>query len=129
MSIVGLYYDLKRLMPRRVQVAIRRWFVRMKRRRVGAVWPILESAGPTPPAWKGWPDGKKFAFVLTHDVETIVGHDRCLDVMRLEASLGFRSAFFFVPKRYTVSPSLRRELADNGCEVGAAWPRTRWKAV
>jgi hypothetical protein len=38
--------------------------------------------------------------------------------MRLERGLGFRSSFNFVPKRYDVSPDLRKHLTDNGFEVG-----------
>ena len=30
-----------------------------------------------PEGWPGWPNGKKFAFVITHDVEGIRGLDKC----------------------------------------------------
>lgn len=38
--------------------------------------------------------------------------------MELEAGLGFRSSFNFVPRRYDVSPGLRERLAESGFEVG-----------
>ncbi len=38
--------------------------------------------------------------------------------MKLEESLGFRSSFNFVPRRYAVSPSLRKSLVERGFEVG-----------
>ena len=38
--------------------------------------------------------------------------------MKLEVDLGFRSAFNFVPERYTVSSKLRIDLVNNGFEVG-----------
>lgn len=38
--------------------------------------------------------------------------------MALEKELGFRSSFYFVPERYTVSAELRHLLTDNGFEVG-----------
>jgi len=38
---------------------------RRKRKACGNVWPINEAAGRQPAGWPGWPDGKRFAFVLT----------------------------------------------------------------
>lgn len=68
--------------------------------------------------WKEWPEGKQFALVLTHDVDTQKGHDNILQLVELEESLGFRSCFNFVPERYKVSPRLREELRSRGFEVG-----------
>ncbi len=81
------------------------------------VWPILEKAGKKPDYWPGWPDGKKFALVLTHDVESKLGHDRCELLARKEIDAGFKSSFNFVPERYPVSKKLRQSLTDMGCEV------------
>jgi hypothetical protein len=89
-----------------------------KRKQSADIWPILESAGRPPQGWKGWPDGKQFAFVLTHDVDTAKGHDNCLRLAELEESLGFRSSFNFVPERYEVSSQVRDELLRKGFEVG-----------
>jgi hypothetical protein len=82
------------------------------------LWPIDPASAKTPPQWAGWPGGKKFAFVLTHDVELQEGHDKCRRLMNLEKELGFRSSFNFVPERYRVSPELRNLLTENGFEVG-----------
>ncbi len=57
------------------------------------VWPIDPKSGAAPPNWPGWPDGKKFAFVLTHDVEATKGYNRVERLMQLEQKLGFRSCF------------------------------------
>lgn len=81
-------------------------------------WPILEIAGDTPKDWKAWPDGKQFALVLTHDVDTARGQERCLELAALEKELGFRSSFNFVPERYHVSSELRDTLREWGFEVG-----------
>jgi peptidoglycan/xylan/chitin deacetylase (PgdA/CDA1 family) len=56
--------------------------------------------------------------VLTHDVDTWKGQERCRELMGLEEALGFRSSFNFVPERYTVSSELRALLALKGFEVG-----------
>jgi glycosyltransferase involved in cell wall biosynthesis len=72
-----------------------------------------------PENWPGWPGGKKFAFVLTHDVESKVGLNRCLSLMQLEQDLGFRSSFNFIPEGgYRVPAELREELTAKGFEVG-----------
>ena len=72
-----------------------------------------------PENWVGWPGGKKFAFVLTHDVESRIGLRKCRSLMQLEMELGFRSSFNFVPEgSYRVPAELREELTDGGFEVG-----------
>jgi hypothetical protein len=81
-------------------------------------WPIDEKAGKIPQGWKGWSGGRQFAFVLTHDVESAKGREKCRQIMELEKRLGFRSSFNFVAKRYDVSVDLRRSLVREGFEVG-----------
>ncbi|MFX0196249.1 MAG: hypothetical protein ACFFCW_09025 [Candidatus Hodarchaeota archaeon] len=81
-------------------------------------WPIDERAATPPDGWSGWPDQKKFALVLTHDVETAVGQEKCHDLVRLEKELGFRSCFYFVPERYRVSFDLLHYIGSQGFEVG-----------
>jgi hypothetical protein len=72
-----------------------------------------------PENWPGWPQGKKFAFVLTHDVESSAGLAKCRSLMQLEMQHGFRSSFNFVPEGdYRVPADLRHELTACGFEVG-----------
>lgn len=72
-----------------------------------------------PPAgWKGWPNNKKFAFVLTHDVDSAKGEQRCLDLMKLDKEAGVKSAFYFVPANAPKSASIIPELKKNGFEIG-----------
>ena len=100
-------------------MALRRWRARHVRAVCGQVWPILEVAGKAPEGWPGWPDGKRFAFVLTHDVEGRKGLARCQQLSALDARFGFRSAFNFVPEgEYRVPRELRERLTANGGEVG-----------
>jgi glycosyltransferase involved in cell wall biosynthesis len=114
----SLYYFLKPLIPRAVQIKLRRRVVLAKRSLYRDVWPIDECAATAPPGWGGWPEGKKFAFVITHDVETARGHEKAYKLAKLDRELGFRSSFNFVPEGYTVSDSLRRDLVKHGFEVG-----------
>jgi len=112
------FYSVKPFIPRGIQLAIRRRVVRMKKLRNGDIWPIDEGTSTPPPGWTGWPDGKRFAFILTHDVDTGQGQDKCIPLASLEEALGMRSSFNFVPRRYEVSSSLRNFLTEKGFEVG-----------
>lgn len=113
------YYALKPWLPKRFRYAIRRVDARRKRLRVSNSWPILPGSELPPLDWPGWPEGRQFAFVLTHDVEGQRGLDRCRQLMELEEQYGFRSSFNFVPEgEYQVKPAFRQEVARRGFEVG-----------
>jgi hypothetical protein len=119
MSAKRLYYQLKPYLPWGLRMAVRRLVARRKRRTCQDIWPINEAAGQPPEGWPGWPEGKKFALVLTHDVEGPDGLAKCRQLMQLEKELGFRSVFNFIPEGdYAVSRELREELVENGFEVG-----------
>jgi len=65
-----------------------------------------------------WPNGKRFALVLTHDVETAQGLANVRRVADQEIELGFRSSFNFVAERYPLDYHLMDELRDQGFEIG-----------
>lgn len=114
-----LYYGLKPLIPTQARHTVRKWYVRKQRRQVGGVWPILPGSERPPEGWTGWPEGKKFSIVLTHDVEGQAGLDRCRQLMELEMKLGFRSSFNFIPEGdYRVNREMRDHLARHGFETG-----------
>jgi hypothetical protein len=113
-----MYYRLKPFIPRALQLALRRVRVLRRRELFKHVWPIDERAGKKPEGWSGWPDQKRFAFVLMHDVDTERGQRNCRELMQIDEETGFRSLFNFVPERYAVSPELRRDLVRRGFEVG-----------
>jgi hypothetical protein len=114
-----LYYELKPYLPFGARIAFRRFLARRVLSRSSHCWPILESAANPPEGWVGWPQGKKFALVLTHDVESEKGLKRSLKLAEMERALGFRSSFNFIPEGgYVTPPSLRESLIRNGFEVG-----------
>jgi hypothetical protein len=117
-SDISYYQFIKPLIPRKVQIFLRRVLIRYQMKKYKDIWPIDERAGEAPQGWSGWPDNKKFALVLTHDVDTALGHERCLDLAMMEEQLGFRSSFNFVPLRYDVSAEVRSTLEERGFEVG-----------
>jgi len=51
-------------------------------------------------------------------VETAEGQDKCLKLMELDKSLGFRSSFNFIADEYRLFPELRLYLEQQGFEVG-----------
>lgn len=114
-----LFYAFKPLIPRKIQLFLRRKIASYKREKYIDSWPIDPKAATLPQGWKGWPDGKKFALVLSHDVDTKKGHDQTEMLIRLEEKLGFRSSFNFVPERYgKVSADLIKKIQNRGFEVG-----------
>ena len=114
----NLFYTIKPIIPRRTQVYLRRKLIARKWAKYSAIWPIDENAKTPPAGWRGWPENKQLGVVLTHDVESAGGQEKCLDLMRCEQRLGFKSSFNFVPERYSVSEQIRNELVQNGFEVG-----------
>jgi hypothetical protein len=114
-----IYYILKPVIPDSVRLFLRRGLTRQQRRTSSRSWPIQAGSERPPAGWPGWPDGKKFAFILTHDVEGPRGLERCEQLMNFEKNLGFRSSFNLIPEgEYEVPASLRKKLEENGFEVG-----------
>lgn len=119
MLINRLYYAVKPFVPWSVRIAIRRFFALRKRRHVGDVWPVRPGSEIPPEGWTGWPGGKQFALVLTHDVEGPDGLRKVRRLAELEMQLGFRSCFNLIPEgSYSVPDELRSWLVANGFEVG-----------
>jgi hypothetical protein len=128
-----LYYRARPLLPRGVQLRLRRGFTGVQRRASFPRWPVepalhdlyallsgllADVAGEPLPRIAPWPDGRSWALVLTHDVETDAGHRHVALMRDLEVRRGVRSAWNFVPLRYEVDEALVAALLDGGFEVG-----------
>ncbi len=117
--LTTIYYLLKPILPWRVRLALRQWRAERRRKAYADVWPIDPSVSTKPSSWPGWPEGKKFAFVLTHDVEGLKGYERVPKVVELTRRFGFRSSFNFVPKgEYQVNREMLDFLSSSGFETG-----------
>jgi hypothetical protein len=116
--IQNIYYGIEPFIARKWLLYLRRHYVTYKKLLHTIDWPILEDAARPPLHWTGWPGGKQFALVLTHDVDTRRGQDKCHQLICLEEKLGFRSSFNFVPEDYVVDDTLREYLVEHGFEVG-----------
>jgi hypothetical protein len=127
------YYLARPMLPRAVQLRLRREFTRLQGKSSFPGWPIEDNlhnfytwlfslvtdlAGGPVPFIDLWPGGRSWALVLTHDVETDVGY-REMDLLRdVERERGYKSSWNFVPLRYRVEDDVVRALRDEGCEVG-----------
>lgn len=117
--LTNIYYFLKPILPWHLRIALRRWRGQRRRKAHAAVWPIDPAAAAIPAGWPGWPGGKQFAFVLTHDVEGKKGFERIPQLIELTRKYGFRSSFNLVPRGdYPVDQQIRGVLDSAGFELG-----------
>jgi len=113
------YYNVKPFVPRRLRWALRRKRASAILERNTATWPINHAASVAPAGWPGWPENKRFALVLTHDVESGEGLRKVRNLAGLERDFGLRSSFNFIPEGdYKVPDDLRSWLVEGGFEVG-----------
>lgn len=117
--MMKMYYLLKPVIPWNIRMQVRRLMANHLRKRASRSWPISPSATRPPDGWPGWPHGKRFAFVVTHDVEGARGLARCQKLADLDKALGIRAAFNFVPEgEYRVPDAFRAFLEHEGFEIG-----------
>ncbi len=133
-SMRRAYYSFVRpILPASIRPMLRRLLLARQRERHRLGWPIedryirfqvamlrylLAQRGGELPYVTLWPNGKRFALVLTHDVESASGHDFVRCVMDLEERYGFRSSFNFVAEDYPVDERLLDEVKARGFEIG-----------
>jgi hypothetical protein len=131
---LSLFYRLKPLIPRAVQLAARRALIRWQGVPEFPAWPLDESvarlvrfyarcllvasgAAELPFRWF-WPDSYLSALILTHDVETADGLRLAVEIADLEEDRGLRSSFNIVASWYPIDNGVVRELRERGFEVG-----------
>ena len=134
-----LYYRLKPVLPRRLQIALRRLYARRIRRRCAAGrvfprWPIepilvdqLEAhlharlqrtAAERVPFVGLWPDGHRFACILTHDVEGPQGLANVPRVLEVERRHGMVSSWNLVAEGYPIDFAIVDAIRGAGGEIG-----------
>ena len=128
-----LFYRYRRFVPRRVQLRARRTMIRWQGAPEFPAWPLddgvsrllrlhaarrLAASGERELAFRWfWPRPYRAAIVLSHDVESVEGSRRSVELADLEEGLGFRSAFNF-GAWYEIDPGVLRELTSRGFEIG-----------
>jgi peptidoglycan/xylan/chitin deacetylase (PgdA/CDA1 family) len=128
------YYRVRPVLPRRVQISLRRAFAVVQARATFPRWPFEtalhdfyrllfrlagEVAGEPVPYLAPWPSPYTWTLVLTHDVEMTPGWEHMHLLRDIELERGYRSAWYLVPERdYRVDDQVVRELGERGFEVG-----------
>lgn len=127
------YYRARPLLPRRLQILLRRHLARLQARSTFPRWPVEtcmhdffelmlaivgDVIGQAVPCIAPWPDGHDWALVLTHDVEGEEGFAALDRILELERGHGLRSSWNLVPQRYEVDDARVHELIAAGFEVG-----------
>jgi len=131
---LGVYYRVKRLIPRSLQLQARRMLARQQRNLEFPRWPLDESVvrllrfyakclllsggqEELPFRWF-WPRDYRAAVILTHDVETGDGLRLATEIADLEEERGLRSSFNIVADWYPIDWGIVRELRERGFELG-----------
>jgi len=127
------FYALRPVLPRSLRSHVRRLRQALRGRSFSLDWPVesryaafqyailrdlLNKRGTDGRFINFWPRGRRFAFVLTHDVETAEGQRYVNAVADLDTAYGFRSSFNFVAEDYPLDRGLFRELVSRGFEIG-----------
>jgi len=128
------YYFLRRFMPASLRQRLQRTYFRNWKTFSFPNWPVdlsveqilerlvllsLRSQGLArlPFIWF-WPDGAPSCAIVTHDVETAVGRDRCSWLMDMDDGYEIKTSFQIVPEeRYSVSRAFLDGIRDRGCEI------------
>jgi peptidoglycan/xylan/chitin deacetylase (PgdA/CDA1 family) len=134
-AALAVFYRIKRLIPRWVQLNLRRRLIRRQGSPMFPAWPfevagsdLVRIALADALLDRGvdavrfpwfWPAGVTSAVTLTHDVESADGLARASVVAGWEEQHGFRSSFNIVSDWYPINMSQVRHLASRGHEIGS----------
>lgn len=129
-----LYYYIKPLIPRAIQLVLRKKYISIQSKVKFPAWPIepvivdkvynylraviaynrIDRIFRIAP----WPKKKKFAFVITHDVEWDNGLRHAPEIAKIEREYGFVSSWNIVPQRYPIDWKIINHLREHGAEIG-----------
>ena len=129
-----IYYRIRPVIPRPVQIALRRGFTNVQKKGGFPAWPIepvlverarecLKSAVRHSSSgcvyrMSTWPDRCRFAFAITHDVETDAGLRFAPRLAEMEREMEYCSAWNIVPERYPIDWDIVHWLQSRGSEIG-----------
>jgi hypothetical protein len=132
--VLRAYYGVKPFLPRRLQLTMRRLYARKQARRTFPAWPIepllveherevlrgrLRASNLSRlPLVNYWPEGSRFAAILTHDVESSAGIENIEPLLELEGRHGLVSSWNFVAEDYPIPEGVFDRIRSAGGEVG-----------
>jgi len=129
-----LYYRLRPFIPRAIQMRMKHGYAKVQKAMEFPAWPIERSLddfrelllwciirathAEQLTSLELWPQGKRFAVLLTHDVEQSGGVSNIGPLAELEKRFGMRSSWNFVPERYPFDKAILSRLQAEGFEIG-----------
>jgi peptidoglycan/xylan/chitin deacetylase (PgdA/CDA1 family) len=132
--LLSLYYALKPAIPRAIQLRLRRAYAHQQAKTAFPRWPVepvlverrqdalrdrlISERSVRVPLINYWPDGRRFAFILTHDVEGPSGVRNVRRVLESERRHGFVSSWNFVARWYPIEDGLFDHIRASGGEIG-----------
>jgi hypothetical protein len=129
-----LYYPLRRYIPVALRQHLQRTYFRRWKTLAFPRWPVDDSVDQIlerllllslrshgvdrlPFVWF-WPNGAPSCAIVTHDVETAVGRDRCSWLMDVDDGYEIKASFQIVPEeRYSVSRAFLDKIRGRGFEI------------
>ncbi len=111
-----LFYMLKPMIPRKLQIYLRR--IRAKRILIEIGHKRIQNSSKLGHSRMKWPGEHKAVVLLTHDVETSYGQNLIPDLINIENEFNVHSCWNFVCKRYTPDVALINRLQESGHEIG-----------
>jgi peptidoglycan/xylan/chitin deacetylase (PgdA/CDA1 family) len=132
--LLSLYYALKPAIPRAIQLRLRRAYAHRQAKTAFPRWPVepvlverghdalrarlRSESSVRVPLINFWPDGRRFAFILTHDVEGPSGVRNVRRVLEVERRHGFVSSWNFVAQWYPIEDRLFDHIRASSGEIG-----------
>jgi peptidoglycan/xylan/chitin deacetylase (PgdA/CDA1 family) len=133
-ALLSAYYRVKPFMPRQLQLGLRRVYARRQARTEFPRWPIesilvdhehavlrerMRAEGAERVPIVGfWPEGRRFAANITHDVEGVAGVRNIRRVLEIERRHGFVSSWNFVAEWYPIEDGIFDHIRAMGGEIG-----------
>jgi peptidoglycan/xylan/chitin deacetylase (PgdA/CDA1 family) len=132
-ALLRAYYALRPVIPRSAQLAMRRRYAKRQARTAFPAWPYetvllderdrelaarIADHGGALPLVNYWPHASRFAFVLTHDVESEAGVANIPAVRAVEERFGMVSSWNFCAEEYPIADGTFEALREAGCEIG-----------
>jgi len=129
-----LYYAIRPLLPVKVRKHLQRIALQDWSKITFPAWPVdttvedfvdwlwirifqVTGTKQIPFIWY-WPKSFSSCAIMTHDVETGVGQDFCVTMLKIEQEYGIKSAFELVPEvRYEISQDVMEAIRREGSEV------------
>jgi peptidoglycan/xylan/chitin deacetylase (PgdA/CDA1 family) len=133
-AVMRVYYAMKPLLPRRLQIAMRRRHAARRAQIDFPAWPIepllveheherfrreLARTRKVEVPFVGyWPEGRSFASIVSHDVEGPDGIANIPRVLEVERRHGIVSCWNFCGEWYDIPDGTFETIREAGCEVG-----------